>query len=545
MSEQHVPVLIVGGGTVGLSCAVSLVRQGVPAVVVERRGGLSIHPRATGVQPPAREFFRAVGLEEKITEASAALAPSLSKINVTSLTDDLSKAERFPTPPPNLIEVTNRISPTRGGPCAQDQIDRVLLDAAVDGGVSVLFNTELVEFTQDDGGVTATLADRDGERTRTVRADYLIAADGARSTVRDRLGIATTGVERLTNPMVNMLFEADLGDLVRGHEFAFCEIKGNGFEGILVAVDNADRWVFHVTVEDERESLADYPPERCRELVRAAVGVPDLDVAILGRLTWQMSSRVAESMRAGRVFLAGDSAHTIPPIGAFGLSTGIADGYNLAWKLAMVLHGQAGPGLLDSYQAERLPIAQFAQHQTMLRFRNLHLQWSTGPEVERARAALRIADPLVLGFGYQYESGAVVGARKELPSLEHIDLNLDGHPGTRLPHAWMERKGERVSTLDLAGPGFVLLAGPDGHDWCRAAADAVRGVSLTAHRVAAADDADLVAADDSWLATAGVGHDGALLVRPDNVIAWRSAAGVPDATRVLRAVLAELLDLPA
>ncbi|EWC63312.1 Polyketide hydroxylase WhiE VIII [Actinokineospora spheciospongiae] len=545
MSEERVPVLIVGGSTVGLSCAVALVRHGVPAVVVERRGGLSIHPRATGVQPPAREFFRAVGLEEQITRASAALVPSTSKINVTALTDDLSTVERYPTPPPGLIEVTNRISPTRGGPCAQDQIDRVLLDAAVDGGVAVHFNTELVGFAQDDDGVTVTLADRDGERTRTVRADYLIAADGARSTVRDLLGIATTGEDDLTNPMVNMLFQADLADLVRGREFAFCEVKGDGFEGILVAVNNTDRWVFHVTVEDEGETLEDYPPQRCRDLVRAAVGIPDLDVEILGRLTWQMSSRVAESTCSGRVFLVGDAAHTIPPIGAFGLSTGISDGHNLAWKLAMVVRGEAGRGLLDSYEAERLPVARFAQEQTLLRFRNLHLQWSTGPEVEKARAALRIADPLVLGFGYQYDSRAVIGARGEVPSLEDVALDLDGHPGSRLPHGWVELKGERVSTLDLAGPGFVLLTGPDGHDWCRAAEDAVRGVSLTAHRVGTGGDADLVAEDRTWLATAGLGPGGALLVRPDNVVAWRSPGPARDPDRVLREVLTHLLDLPA
>jgi putative polyketide hydroxylase len=543
MSEHHVSVLIAGGGTVGLSCAVSLVRQGVPVMVVERRGGLSIHPRATGVQPPAREFFRAVGLEDQIALASAPLAPSLSKVNVGSLAGDLAGAERFPTPPPKVFEVTKRISPTIGGPCAQDQIDRVLLDAAVDGGASVLFNTELVELTQDDGGVTVVLADGDGGGTRTVHADYLIAADGARSTVRGQLGVGTSGAEKLTDPMVNMLFKADLGALVRGHEFAFCEVKGDGFEGILVAVNNTDRWVFHVTYEAEKESIEDYPPERCEELVRAAIGVPDLEVEILGRLNWQMSSRVADRMRVGRVFLAGDAAHTIPPIGAFGLSTGIADGYNLAWKLAMVLHRKAGAGLLDSYEAERLPIARFAQQQTLLRLQNLHLQWSTGPEAEKARAELRIADPLVLGFGYQYEAGAVIGPRTELPSLEDVDRNLDGHPGTRLPHAWVERKGEPVSTLDLAGPGFVLLTGPDGGDWCQAAEQAVPGAPVTAYRVGTAKDADLVADDATWLATVGLSGTGALLVRPDNVIGWRSPAGAPDTTRVLRGVLTELLDL--
>jgi putative polyketide hydroxylase len=544
MSETRVPVLIIGAGTVGLSCAVCLARQGLPAALVERRAGLSIHPRATGVQPPVREFFRAVGLDQEIRQASAALAPSLTKINVTALTDDLSQVPRFPTPPPKMIEITRRISPTDIGPCAQDQIDQVLLDAAVKGGVDVRFDTELESLEQSGECVTVGLLDHDSGERRTVRADYVIAADGGRSLTRDLLGIGTTGEEKLTKPMVNMLFRADLGELVRGNEFAFCEVRTADFEGIFVAVNNSDRWVLHVTYDEEKESPEDYPPDRCRELVRTAVGLPDLDVEILARLSWQMSSRVADSIRQGRVFLVGDAAHTIPPIGAFGLSTGMADGYNLAWKLALVHGGLAGPGLLDSYQAERLPVVRFAQNQTLLRFRNLHLQWATGPEAERARAELRIADPLVTGFGYQYSAGAVIGPRQDLPSLEDVERNLDGHPGTRLPHAWVTRKGEQVSTLDIAGPGFAVLAGPRGQAWCQAAQEAARrsGVEITAHRVGPGPGTDLASPDGQWLATAGLQADGALLVRPDNVIAWRSPGSADDPGRILGQALSQLLD---
>jgi putative polyketide hydroxylase len=244
------------------------------------------------------------------------------------------------------------------------------------------------------------------------------------------------------------------------------------------------------------------------------------------------------------VFLVGDAAHTIPPVGAFGLSTGIADGYNLAWKLAMVMSGQAGAGLLDSYEAERLPIARFAQEQTVKRFRNLHLQWATGEEAARARAELRIAEPLVLAFGYQYEGGAVIGPRTELPSLDDVERNIDGHPGTRLPHGWIDRKGERISTLDVAGSGLALLTGPEGQAWQRAADTVLHGtgIPLSTYRIGTDADADLVSADDEWVRAAGLQPDGALLVRPDNVIAWRSPTMPADPAEVLRTTVRRLLD---
>jgi putative polyketide hydroxylase len=539
MPDAHVPVLIAGGGTVGLSTAVALARHGIRSLVVERRETTSIHPRATGVQPPAREFFRAMGLEERMREASADLAPSMSKINVepSLAAVDLAAVPRFPTPPLDVLELTKRISPTDIGPCSQDQIDRMLVAAAPERGIEVRFSTEFESVTQDDTGVTVTLHDRvSGERS-TVRADYLVGADGASSRVRQAVGVPMGGSNKLGEPMINMMFRADLSDLVRGNEFAFGEIRTGDVEGILLTINNRDRWVFHFTFDAEKESLEDYPPQRCAEIVRAAIGIPDLDVEVLARLSWQMSSLVAERLSEGRVLLAGDAAHTIPPVGAFGMSTGIGDAYNLSWKLAMVLNGQAGPGLLDSYSAERLPIARFTCEQARLRFRFMELHWDASPEGEAEKARLRIADPLVTGFGFAYQddAGAVIGGRPELPSLENVEENLDGTPGTRLPHVWIERKGEKISTLDLAGAGFALLAGADGQAWHDAAAGLTAEYPLTAHHIGGPGIKD---PDDAFPAAAGIGAGGAVLVRPDNFIAWRHDGAHPDP----RGHLIEILD---
>ncbi|WP_370942140.1 FAD-dependent monooxygenase [Amycolatopsis sp. cg5] len=540
MPDEHVPVLVVGGSTVGLSTAVSLARYGIRPLLIERRDGSLIHPRATGLHPSAREFFRSVELEDQMREASAVLVNSLTKFSVTTLAgEDLSKVDRIATPPEDVVAATRRMSPTDVNPCAQDQIDRVLLAAAGERGVDVRFSTELESLSQDESGVTAVLLNRaTGERS-TVTADYLVGADGSSSRVRKELGITMEIEDRLGNPMIHVLFEADLTELIRGNEFNFCEIRHPDYEGLMLSINNKDRWVFHRSYSDDEETVDDYPEDRCLDLIKGAIGLPDLEVKILARLPWRISAGVAESVREGRIFLAGDAIHVIPPIGGFGMSTGIADAYNLGWKLAMVLNGQAGPGLLDSYAEERMPIAEFTRDQAVLRLKFMALHWDPRPEAEEERNALRIADPLVTSSGYQYSTGAVVGARAELPSLEDVEVNLDGSPGTRLPHLWVERKGEKISTLDLAGSGFTLLTGENGDAWHDAAEKiaAETGLPLTAYRVGK----DIEDPGGTFGEATGITATGAVLVRPDNFVAWRHGGAHAEPHRHLSALLGDLL----
>ena len=232
--------------------------------------------------------------------------------------------------------------------------------------------------------------------------------------------------------------------------------------GLLMAIDSRERWVLHVPLDpDAGESVEDFTPERCRDLVaRAALGVPELPVEILSVLPWRVAARLADRFREGRIFLAGDAAHVMPPLGGFGMNTGIADAHNLAWKLARTLRGQAGPALLDSYDAERRPVARFTMDQALLRLERPELHWDPSRTAEREERG--IASDVVVHLGYRYGSTAP-------PSLFDLERDLDGAPGSRVPHAWLEREGRRVSTLDLAGPGFALLAGPKGGDWCEAA----------------------------------------------------------------------------
>jgi putative polyketide hydroxylase len=535
MPEQHVPVLIAGGGTVGLSAALFLAHHGVPALAVERRAELSIHPRALGIGARTVEIFRQVGLEDPVLAVGGRLAGGRGRISVATLAEadwtSLSGAASGGSDPGVPL------SPVQGGRCSQDLLDEILLAAARERGAEVRFGAEVIAIEQDTAGVTATLAGN--PHPQIVRADYLIVADGAGGVLRESLGVpavSPTGTAGLGNSIVNILFRADLRVLTQGHEFFTCGIANDVIPwGLLMAIDGRDRWVLHVPYDPARgETAEDFTPERCHELVqRGAIGASreEVPVEILSILPWRVAARLADRFRAGRVFLAGDAAHVVPPTGGFGLNSGIADAHNLAWKLAWALRGEAGPALLDSYDAERQPVARFTMEQALLRLERPDLHWDPSRTAERE--ALGIANDLVVHLGYRYDSPIILGA-EPMPSLHDLARDLDGTPGSRVPHAWLERDGRRVSTLDLGESDFALLGGPAARGWCEAA----ERLGLRAFRIAA--DPESADPERAWHLTAGVGEEGALLVRPDGFVAWRARGPGADAAAVLEGVLREV-----
>jgi hypothetical protein len=403
-------------------------------------------------------------------------------------------------------------------------LEPILLAETRRRGGEVRYGTELESVTQDNG-VIATIKDLDSGALSAVHADYLLAADGTHSPIRRQLGITTSGFGELPVFVVFIYFRApwrqfvpDLGD---GDAV---QINNPDVTGIFV-VAQGDLGVFMTTYfPSHGETIDQFTRERCRETLLKAVGV-EIDVEIVDVAPWQPYEQVADQFRCGRIFLVGDSAHTMPPLKGGGANTAIQSAHNLAWKLAAILNGTAGPGLLDTYHVERHPVGRFAARQSL-----------TGPGASFLplgdnRPALPAEEERPLFYivaGYKYRSAAVVTeepAPTDPDAVQLVDAEeLRGEPGTRVPHAWVQRDGARVSTLDLLGPGFTLFTGSAGTPWV-AAADEVSmslRVPIEVHHIG--PDADIRDVDGGWAQLTGLAPDAALLVRPDDFVAWRAQA---------------------
>ncbi|MGW1720656.1 FAD-dependent oxidoreductase [Streptomyces sp. NPDC002156] len=542
---HRTPVLIVGGSLVGLSTSLFLGRLGVPHTLVERHSGTSIHPRGRGNNVRTMELFRVAGVERRIEEAASVLADNHGILQTPTLVGDAGEWLFKEIDPGGGLA---RFSPSGWCLCSQNDLEPVLLESARALGGDLRFSTELMSFEQGPEGVTAQVKSRETGEHTTIRADYLVAADGPRSPVREQLGIGQSGPGDLFHNVSITFTSRGLADVVGDRRFIVCYLTSPDADGALLPVDNRERWVFHAPWHPEHgETLEEFTDERCREHIRRAVGVPDLDVEITGRAPWHAAERVAERYAHDRVFLAGDSAHEMSPTGAFGSNTGIQDAHNLAWKLAAVLGGWAGPGLLSSYDLERRPVAEATSARASARsVEHSHPGYTPAPGAGGPGGpGGKKGGVLNVALGYRYLRGAVLGADAAVPVVPE-GVRLTGEPGSRAPHMWLNRAGTRISTLDLYEGSLVLLSSAGaGGDWHSAATDVARelAVPLTSYRIGSGSDAELSSASDlEWAEVHGVGMDGAVLVRPDGFVAWRSEGSSANPGAVLREALSTLLD---
>lgn len=520
MNIQTTPVLIVGGSLVGLSAAMFLGLQGVPCVLVERHRGSSPHPRAIGYTERTMELFRAAGIADQIPQVPADFR--LRRARIESLAGKWMDAtewtpEKIEKQPPPKLSI--QYSPCTGAAIAQDKLEPVIRGKAAESGADLRLGVELIDFEENADGVIAQVRERDGGREYTIRANYLIAADGSRSSVREKLGIKRTGLGRLKT-IRSVLFRAPLEEYLAAgiHQF---EIEQPNLKAFLTTY-NDGRWVLMFTDDAERDE------RELKSAIFQAIGRTDVMVEIIATGRWELEAMIADKFDSGRIFIAGDAAHTLPPTrGGFGANTGIQDAHNLAWKIAAVLSGASTPQLLDTYSAERQPTA-------WLRFEQTFARPDYAEYASEELKNLPIIDDAAMEFGQLYRSSAVLGANQDLPPALRPD-EWAGQPGTRAPHLWVSKNGQQLSTLDYLGRGWTLFAA-DEHWTAAAAASEKLGIKLDCVRVGI----DLLPADTAtFLDTFGLEATGASLIRPDGYIAWRAKNLPPDLMDALTDALAQ------
>lgn len=527
-ADHDVPVLIAGGSLVGMTTAALLGHFGVPTMVVERHRGTAIHPRAAFIMQRSMEIMRTIGLEDAIRDRSSEQFDQDAAIMaVVSLA-----GEEIAWYLPRLNDGVRDLSPSERLFASQIAIEPLLEERARELGADIRFGTELVDFEQDEDGVTARIRDRDGGPVSTVRARYLIAADGVKSGIREQLGIGQTGHGTFSKS-VTIYFRADVRPLLRDRTL-----------GVIMVVNDTLQGFFRIQKPYQAGFLAVHglgdpanpnsdvwtglTEERCIELVRAGLGVPDIEVTIDDVMEWQASADVTDRWRDGRVLLVGDAAHVMPPYGGYGGNTGIHDAHNLAWKLASVLRGDADPRLLDSYEAERKPVAAFTVEQAYARY------------VVRAAPSLReggfeqTVDDANIDLGTRYRSSAIVEEPDQAFEVHGHPRDLRGVPGSRAPHVEISLDGTAASILDLFGTRPVLLVASGESGWTAAARETLEhtGAELGVHVVDGPDGA--------FAERYGITDSGAVLVRPDGIVAWRAREAGDDAARGLEDALASV-----
>lgn len=533
MYDEEVQVLIAGGGLVGLSLAVFLRDQGISTIVLERHPATSMQPRGRMLTSRSMELFHSIGLGQAIVEAPPSV---FLEYGESARAETLVGAEDFRTARPPMDSVAE-FSPHEPALIDQSTVVSLLRTRAEQCGADIRFGHRMAGFYQRGRGVDVVAEERAAGRRYRVRAEYLVAADGHRSPTRRSLGIEMLGPGTLQH-IANIAFEADLTVALRGRRLALCYLRQPRSGTLLAILDRSDRWVLMVPYDPETSDVdREFDRAGCVDMIRAATGIADLEPALLmpfadeARLvhTWEMAAAVAERYRVGRVLLAGDAAHIMPPAGGFGGNTGIQDAHNLAWKIAAVLGGAADPGLLETYELERRPVARLTCEHTIQRLRG---------RTEAEGDSQLAANSPAIGLGYRYRSPAILAEDDDGPDVLH-PRDLSGLPGTRAAHLELVRDGRQLSTIDLFGHRFVLLTGPEAVAWSAAGRRfaAESGIGLDVYRLGH----DVHDSQRRWKQKYGVDDSGAVLIRPDGFVAWRAPSSAEQPERLLADVFRRLL----
>jgi 2,4-dichlorophenol 6-monooxygenase len=576
-ASVEVPVLIVGAGPAGLALSVALSRYGVGHLVVERHRGTAHTPRAHIINQRTVEIFRHLGISDRFHAVATPQHLMANNLWVTTLAGpEVARSETWGTSAERAADY-RMASPEPMANCPQTVLEPMLLGAARDAGADVRFGWEFISLAQDRDGVTSVIRERDGATTLTVRSQYVVGADGARSRVLDQAGLTVEGPDDLARA-ANIWFRADLSRYFahRPGVLTWNVMPGPLPPlrlGTLICHKPFTEFVLAFMYDPEQVSLDALSTGELTERISALVG-EDVEAEILGVAGWQVRAQIASSYAAGRVFCMGDAVHRHPPTNGLGLNMSIADAYNLGWKLALVLAGRADAALLDSYSPERQPVGARGVQRAITSLQEgaaveaalgyepgqaaeagweaLNALHEPGPAGDERRDALHKAIELSnyqfnahgIELGYRYQSDAIVedGRPDPTPARDpQLYYQPTTRPGARVPHARLEQDGVPLSSLDLVDElGFALLTGVGGEAWAQAAEVSARaGVPVRVHVIGGREGVSDPYGE--WAARREVETTGCVLVRPDRHVAWRSPRYTPDSARQLPAVIEQAL----
>lgn len=588
MNRADVPVLIVGGGGAGLTASMLLSQLGVETLLISALPTTSVLPKAHVLNQRSMEILTDAGVADEIYRRGTPPEQMAYSAYYAGLVG----------PDPIYGRQICRMESWGAGgmdldwaaasPCRQTNLPQIRLEPILKARADalapgrVIFNTELIDLEQDEDGVTATVRDKATGHDTAVRARYLLACDGGR-TVGRRLGIEMQGARDVMR-IVSVYMSADLSRWARDPDvlIRWIWIPHRGTFATLVPMGpdhwgpDSEEWVFHYNYDtedtraiDDAQVIAD---------MKDALGLPDLDAQVHVVSRWSLEGILADRFQIGRVFLVGDAAHRHPPTGGLGLNSAIHDAHNICWKLAAVLRGQANEEILATYETERRPVDGRNVQRSMENGLN-HVAVGQAMGFERGadatanlaglrralgdsaadrpqrRAALAAAAAQSMEFrehcveyGQRYASAAVVVDGETQAPLDDVHLYVPStQPGSPLPHAELEDlDGVRLPLMQLVRPGrFLLIAGEEGADWCAAARELAEanGLPLDAIRIGHLDG-DYRDPRCAWLRQREIGRRGAVLVRPDRYVAWRSTGAAGDPAGELGSALTRILCRP-
>lgn len=575
METVDTDVLVVGAGPTGLTAASILARAGVRALTISQYAGTAHNPRAHITNARTMEVFRDLGIEERIQEVGYRLQDLSYNLLTTSWAGlEIARYKSYGTPLDRLSDYA-AASPCTGYNVQQIVMEPVLAEAAREQGADIRFNHQLMTISQEQDHVSARVLRRDTNEEYEVRARYVIGADGGNSTVASQLGFSFIGEAGLRG-MANCWLEVDLEKYAAHRPAVLNWVAQPGHEQWFGTASWAmvNPWHDWVMVFPWNQSEAP-SEEAVLERARLTIGDDEAEIRVKGISTWQVNNVVATEYRKGNVFLAGDAAHRHPPAGGLGTNTSVQDAFNLCWKLVAVLNGTAGDALLDTYEAERQPVGAHVVERAITNLNNmatlvdalgfekdqsledgwaaLHELYEDSPRAGDRRRALwqqiglqhYRSNALGVELGQRYESTAVVDDGTPFPVQERDpDLHYQPttHPGAHLPHAWIEHERQQLSTLDLVGQGaFTLLVGIGCAPWLAAAEGLAEelGIALNIRRVGLRCEYDDVVGE--WDAVREVDDRGAILVRPDRHVAWRSMSMASDPRGALESAVSQVL----